>query len=316
MEKNSSIKGKLMLVFVALAWGSSMVVIKGSTDTVPPGALLALRFTIASILLAILNRSKFKLLNKDYIKSGIIIGLCLFMAYFTQTIGVMLEMPGKSHFLSSAYCVFVPFLAWLVIKERPKVYHIIAAVMCAVGIIIVSVAGSMSISKGDTISIISSVFWASQIVAIAKWAKDKDPVLITMLQFMVSAVCAWIFTFAAEDFGGIQWNSGAALGVIYLGCVCSGICFMFQTIAQKTENPTSVSIILSFENIVGIICGVVFFSEQLTARSLFGFALMFLAILIAETQLSFLRPKKNAKAVSDSDATGHAADKLPKTTTA
>ena len=123
--------GKLALIFVAIAWGSSMVVIKGSTDTLPAGTLLACRFTIASILLALANIKKLKQLNKDYIISGIIIGLCLFFAYFTQTIGVMLEMPGKSHFLSSAYCVFVPFLGWLVLKEKPKMYHIMAAVMCA-----------------------------------------------------------------------------------------------------------------------------------------------------------------------------------------
>lgn len=287
-----SIFGKLALIFVAIAWGSSMVVIKGSTDTLPAGALLASRFTIASLLLALANIKKLKQIDKDYIKSGIFIGLCLFMAYFTQTIGVMLEMPGKSHFLSSAYCVFVPFLGWIVLKEKPKFSHIAAAFMCAIGIILVSVAGNFSISYGDSISIISSVFWAAQIIAIAKWGKDKDPVLITMLQFIVCAVLAWVFTLTMENPGAIQWNMGAIGGVLYLGIVCSGICFLLQTIAQKTEDPTSVSIILSFENIFGLVFGAVFFNEQFTARSLLGFALIFFAIIVAETELSFLRKKK------------------------
>lgn len=287
-----SIFGKLALIFVAIAWGSSMVVIKGSTDTLPAGALLASRFTIASLLLALANIKKLKQIDKDYIKSGIFIGLCLFMAYFTQTIGVMLEMPGKSHFLSSAYCVFVPFLGWIVLKEKPKFSHIAAAFMCAIGIILVSVAGNFSISYGDSISIISSVFWAAQIIAIAKWGKDKDPVLITMLQFIVCAVLAWVFTLTMENPGAIQWNMGAIGGVLYLGIVCSGICFLLQTIAQKTEDPTSVSIILSFENIFGLVFGAVFFNEQFTARSLLGFALIFFAIIVAETELSFLRKRK------------------------
>ena len=45
MEFIKRFKGKLMLLFVALAWGSTMVVIKGATDFIPPGFLLACRFT-------------------------------------------------------------------------------------------------------------------------------------------------------------------------------------------------------------------------------------------------------------------------------
>ena len=302
MKTKKGIFGKLALLFVAVAWGSSMVVIKGSTDYLPAGTLLAMRFTIASIALAIVNNKKLKQLNKEYLKSGIIIGLCLFCAYFTQTVGVMLEMPGKSHFLSSAYCVFVPFLGWLVLRKRPDKFNIIAAIMCAVGIILVSVAGGFSISFGDSISILSSVFWASQIIAIAKWGEDKDPVLITMLQFMVCAVLAWVYTLTLEDVSSIQWHSSAITGVLYLGLICSGLCFLLQTIAQKTEDPTSVSIILSFENIFGIVFGVIFFNEQLTVRSVTGFTLMFLAIIIAETKLSFLFKKKEGVAEVETEA--------------
>lgn len=295
MKKSSMFsKGKLALLFVAVAWGSSMVVIKGSTDILPAGSLLAWRFTIAALVLGLVNIKKLKQIDKEYIKSGIFIGVCLFMAYFTQTLGVMLEMPGKSHFLSSAYCVFVPFLGWIILRERPKIYHIVAAVMCAVGIILVSLVGSFSISYGDSISIASSVFWAAQIIAIAKWGNDKDPVLITILEFVVCAILAWIFTLTMEDPGSIQWNLPAIGGILYLGIVCSGICFLLQTIAQKTEDPTSVSIILSFENIFGLVFGAVFFGETFTPQSILGFTLMFLAIIIAETQLSFLKGKKSA----------------------
>ena len=287
--------GKLALLFVAVAWGSSMVVIKGSTDILPAGSLLAWRFTIATLVLGLVNIKRLKQIDKEYIKSGIFIGICLFMAYFTQTLGVMLEMPGKSHFLSSAYCVFVPFLGWIVLKERPKIYHIIAAVMCATGIVLVSLVGNFSISYGDSLSIISSVFWAAQIIAIAKWGNGKDPVLITILEFVVCAILAWAFTLTMEDPFAIQWNTAAVGGVLYLGVVCSGICFLLQTIAQKTEDPTSVSIILSFENIFGLVFGAVFFGETFTPQSIVGFILIFLAIIIAETQLSFLKKKKVAE---------------------
>ena len=76
MKKNSMF-GKLALLFVAIAWGSSMVVIKGSTDTLPAGTLLACRFTVAGVILALANFNKLKQIDKDYLKSGIFIGVCL-----------------------------------------------------------------------------------------------------------------------------------------------------------------------------------------------------------------------------------------------
>ena len=217
--------GKLALLFVAVAWGSSMVVIKGSTDILPAGSLLAWRFTIATLVLGLVNIKRLKQIDKEYIKSGIFIGICLFMAYFTQTLGVMLEMPGKSHFLSSAYCVFVPFLGWIVLKERPKIYHIIAAVMCATGIVLVSLVGNFSISYGDSLSIISSVFWAAQIIAIAKWGNGKDPVLITILEFVVCAILAWAFTYSCCWWSTISW--------------CCLFWYMFLITDNRTENRRS-----------------------------------------------------------------------------
>ena len=292
MTHSKGILNKLALLLVAIAWGSTSVVVKGATDYLPSGTLLALRFTIASVILAIANYKKLKQLNRDYLKSGLIIGMCLFLAYFTQTLGIALGMPGKNHFLSSAYCVFVPFLGAIALKKKPDLFNIIAAIMCALGIILVLSSGGLSISAGDSISVISSIFWASQIVAITKYANDKDPVLITMLQFMVSAVCAWIFTLTMENVGSIQWNSSSIAGILYLGIICSGVCFLLQTVAQKTVEPTSVSILLSFENIFAIMFGVLFYNESLTTRSIIGFTLMFIAIIIAETKLSFIFSKK------------------------
>ena len=89
----------------------------------------------------------------------------------------------------------------------------------------------------------------------------------------------------------MQINGEVIFGVLYLGLVCSGLCFLFQTISQKSESPTSVSIILSFENIFGIVFGMVFFNETMTVNKAIGFVLMFAAILIAELQPNFLKSK-------------------------
>ena len=51
---NTDILAKLALLVVAIVWGSSLVVVKSSTDTLPPIFLLALRFTIGCLTLALI----------------------------------------------------------------------------------------------------------------------------------------------------------------------------------------------------------------------------------------------------------------------
>ncbi len=61
-------------------------------------------------------------------------GVCLFCAYTAQTIGITDTTPGKNAFLTTIYCVFVPFLFWLVNKSKPDVYNLVASVTCIVGV--------------------------------------------------------------------------------------------------------------------------------------------------------------------------------------
>ena len=78
--------GKLALLFVAVAWGSSMVVIKGSTDILPAGSLLAWRFTIAALVLGLVNIKRLKQIDKEYIKSGDIYrGMFIHGVFHTDT---------------------------------------------------------------------------------------------------------------------------------------------------------------------------------------------------------------------------------------
>ena len=59
---NTDILAKLALLVVAIVWGSSLVVVKSSTDTLPSIFLLALRFTIGCLTLALIFHKKLRLL--------------------------------------------------------------------------------------------------------------------------------------------------------------------------------------------------------------------------------------------------------------
>jgi drug/metabolite transporter (DMT)-like permease len=281
---------KLALFFAAFIWGSSFFIMKDTVDVFTPYILLGFRFTIACILLSIIFWNKMKQVNLDYVWKSSIIGLFLFFGYSTQTIGITATTPGKNAFLTAVYCVIVPFLFWIVNKSRPDIYNFSAAIVCLAGIGMVSLTGTFTIGYGDAFSLVGGFFYAAHMVAVAKLSKGKDPIIITILQFGFAAILSWIVGFSIESFP-THWSIENVAGLVYLAVFATAIALLFQNIGQKHTHPSAVAIILSLESVFGVLFSVVFYREQLTLRLITGFIFIFIAVIISETKLSFLKKK-------------------------
>ena len=300
MEKkniNHGFLGKIMLLIVAILWGSSLTVVKLASDTFRPNMILAIRFTVSAIILSIIFWKKLKVMTKHDIKNGLLIGVFLFMAYSIQTIGVGYTDPGRSAFLSASYCVIVPFLAWFALSKKPDRFNIIAAVFTIAGIYFVSMAGGKGGSVfdqgreaiiGDGLALLAGLLFAAHIVAVTKLSEGKDPILMTILQFTMAAILSIIVTLVFEDNSAIVLNKKAIFGVGYLAIMCTTVALLLQNIGQKYASASSAAIILATESIFGIIIPVFMGIESLTTNKLIGFSLIFIAIIVSETKLSFL----------------------------
>lgn len=297
---------RLALLFVAIIWGSTLVVSKSTTGTIHPNLLIALRFIIAFVVLSVVYFRRMRKFNWSYVWRGLIIGFCLFLAHSAQTIGVTDAegMPGRSGFLSAAYCVMVPFIFWAVDRVRPNRYNLLAAVLCVLGIGFVSFGGVsleelqqnavMGFTLADALALLSGFFFAAHIVAIEKYSRDKDSVLITISQFLAAGLFSTITTLIVEPnfLSTTQWSVDLWGAVLYLAIICTALALLLQNLAQKHTDPNSAAIILGSESIFCILFGVLFAEETLTSWLWIGFILIFFAILVSETKLSFLHKHK------------------------
>lgn len=294
MEKSKkvNIASKLALFGASVIWGSSFLVVKNSMDFMRPHTLLAFRFTIGSILLCLLFAKRLKKINKDYIIKGGIMGIFLFIAYSLQTIGITDTTPGKNAFLTAVYCVIVPYLYWIIEKIRPDRYNIMAAILCLTGIGLVSLDGEFKIRFGDAFTLISGFFYAAHMVVLSKLTQNKDPVLLTIVQFGYTAVISWVVALLTEDIP--KSLSGSEIcGLLYLAVFATAVALLLQTVGQKYTKPAPASIILSLEAVFGVIFSVIFYGEEVTPKLLLGFLLIFLSIITSETKWSFLKKRSN-----------------------
>ena len=292
-EKMMRRLAKPMLFAAAFIWGSSFFIMKDALDALPVQYLLAIRFTAGAVLLGLLCWKKWKIFTPDYLWRGAVIGGFLYLAYSVQTYGLALTTPSKNAFLTAVYCVLVPFFYWAFAKVRPDRYNVIAAGLCVAGVGLVSLTGDLTVNPGDGLTLVSAVFYASHIVAVAKVSPGKDIYLLTVFQFAFSGLYAWIGGAITETFPAQALaRPEVLLPLVYLAVMATTAALLFQNVGQVWSDPASASVILSLESVFGVLCSVVFAGDQVNGRMLLGFALIFIAVVCSETKFSFVRGAK------------------------
>lgn len=295
-QTKRNIGAKFALLGAATIWGASFVIVKNTVDVFAPNILLGIRFTIGCLLLSIIFWKKLKELNKDYMIKGSIVGGLLFVAYSMQTIGITRTTPGKNAFLTAVYCVIVPFLFWAVEKSRPDKYNFLAAAICLGGIGMVSLTSDFTVGFGDAFTLAGGFFFAAHMVAVAKFTKGMDPILITILQFGAAAGLSWIVGLIYEPLPTV-WDGEVIFGLVYLTLFATTLGLLLQNIGQKYTYPGAAAIILSLESVFGVMFSVAFYGERLTLRLVAGFLMIFAAVIISETKLSFLKREKKTGSI-------------------
>lgn len=289
--ENKKVLARLAILLATVIWGSSFVVLKSTLDFLPILFILAFRFLVAGVLLSLVFWKTVKKITLGAVINGGIIGACLFLAYYLQTIGLANTTPGKNAFLTAVYCIIVPFQFWAVDKKRPDKYNIIAAVTCLTGIGLVSLTESFTIQMGDYMTLLSGFFWAAHIVLIAKFSKDYDPVLLTIIQFFSCGIIAAVGSVFVDTVPQ-GWFSGAWVELLYMAIFCTAVTLLCQNWGQSKLPPSNAAILLTLESVFGVLFSVILYNERITTRLFIGFCLIFAATIISETKLSFIKKKE------------------------
>lgn len=291
-DKRKKRLGRAALFAMTFLWGTSFVILKNTLESISTLYILAVRFTGAALIMAAFGASGWKTADRKYLAGGALMGACLFAAYVFQTYGLVYTTPGKNAFLTTTYCMIVPFLYWIFRGKKPDGWNITAAVLCVIGVGLISLDAGVSVNRGDVLTVICGLFYALHIIVSAAYVRGRSVLLLTAIQFGTAAVLSWISAvlFAPAPSGA---PAGAWLSVAYLCIMCTAVSFGLQAFGQKYSPPSQTAVIMTLESVFGAAISVLFFGEQLTVKLFFGFLVMFIAVLISETKLSFLRRGRN-----------------------
>ena len=283
--------GRLALLITTMIWGGAFVLMKTALNDLDPIYLLAIRFTIAAVVLMLFSVREWRRIDRGYLVGCLPAALALALAYLFQTWGLVYTTPGKNAFLTAFYVIVTPFLAWFLLKQRPDLVRFLAAVICLASVGLISVDTGFTVNTGDALTLVCGVFFAIHILVLDRYAAGRNTLLVTALQFAAASVMLWVLALIAGH-PPARIEAGTWGSLAYLGLVSTALCFVLQTFGQQNTPPAQTAILLSLEAVFGTLASVLFYHERPRGRVVVGFAGMFLAVLISETGLRFLRMRK------------------------
>jgi drug/metabolite transporter (DMT)-like permease len=103
-------RADLALAFCSLLWGATFVVVKSALDHSSVFIFLAVRFTVAAVLMLAWSPRILRQFEREDLFAGLRLGCFMFLGYAFQTAGLQYTTPAKSGFVTgSSLCLFLCF---------------------------------------------------------------------------------------------------------------------------------------------------------------------------------------------------------------
>lgn len=284
--RNKRIIGSIALIGAAFLWATAYVSVKQMVADIPPGMILAIRFSMATVILTILFLPKLKQLNKKLLSAGIHMGIALFFEFFFFTVGIQFTAASKSSFIIASYVILLPIAYFIIRKKVPTKSDIFCSVLCMLGLSLILLDNLSGFNMGDFLSCFSAVAYAAHVVYSAQYAKEYDGGLLNLIQIATAAVLSIVFSVIMGDFSTGVTNI-PIWSILYLAIICTILPYFLCLLGMKYVSTATSGILLSFESVFATILAVIMLGERLYWRLIAGGTIILVSFLLSE-----LWPKK------------------------
>jgi len=275
----------LSLLIVVIVWGYTFVAIKNALADITPFNFIALRLTLAFIILLVVFRKRLRGLNKYTIIRGGIIGIFLFFAYAFQTVGLKYTTASNAGFITGFSVVLVPVFSAFILKARPSVESSVGVACAIAGLYFLSYSEGYKINKGDVLVLFCALAVAFHILTVGYYTKKTDSILLTIVQIGVVSILSIISALMFEDtvipHGRVVWEA------IFITAIFGTVgAYLIQNIMQRFTSSTHTALIFSGEPVFAGIFGYYLLGERLSSWSVLGCILILSGMAISELRIS------------------------------
>jgi drug/metabolite transporter (DMT)-like permease len=217
MEK--SIKNYVVLVFLAIVWGSSFILMKRGLDVYSYTQVAALRLFIAFLSLTPFLLKAVKVVRRKHIFAIAV------MAFFGNGIPAFLFTKAQTQLdsslvgiLNSLVPLFTLLLGVYFFRTKPSKINIVGIIIGLCGAIVLTystMGDGLEINNYIFLVILATVMYAISINVIKKYLQDIDALSVTALAFLILGPLSAIYIFNT-DFLSLSNSAEGIEALLYI----------------------------------------------------------------------------------------------------
>ena len=302
-------RADLVLLLVALIWGSAFAVQRVAAQYFDPFTFNGLRFLLGGLVLlpfsklnpfhknnrlpVELNTGSMKsilypTLDRKSLSFILLAGLLLFGAAGLQQAGLETTTAGNAGFITTLYVVFVPVI--LVIFFREKIYWLswLSAGIAIIGSLLLSTGGTLRLAPGDALEMAGAMLWALHMILVSRAVKIMDVITFSVGQYLVVGVLnIFMSLWLHMPYDGLVYGWWT---ILYIGLLSTAVGYTLQVLGQKYAPPTDATILLSMEAVFAALTGFIFLGETMQPVQLAGCGLILLAVFVTQLSMGKTHP--------------------------
>jgi len=280
-------KTHIVIVILALIWGSTWLAIKVGLGFIPPFYFAAMRFIIASAVLFPLALKGGKLNPGISPFLVLLTGLLLIpVPYGLAYWGAQFISSGLSAVLFSSLPIFVAvFSMWLLPGEKLTRSNGVGLLLGITGIGVIyfddlAVSDFLS-SVGVLTIILGTIISAVGLILVKKNASSSNPVALSAFHHLLGAVFLLPLAFVFEDWSAVEFNRASILSLFFLAIFGSGLAFALYYWLLKSMDVTKASLLVYVTPVIAAYLGWIFLDEVVTLQMVIGTGLVLGGIKLA-----------------------------------
>jgi len=286
-----------LLLLVALAWGSTFFIVQDAICETPVYIFLFWRFLFAGILMSIIAYKHLITIDKNTLIAGGILGLFMFLGFAFQTFGLSLTYSSTVAFITGLNVVIVPFLLFIIFKNKASIYSIFGALCAALGLYFLTLKSTIGFGKGELYALICAFMFAAHIVFTDRFSKKYNVSLLVMIELFTVALFSFFGAFVFDHNVMPRAFDGVFLEALIVTVLFATVfAFGVQTAMQRYTTPAKTAIIFTLEPLSAGIFGYYFSNEVFSFMQLSGAFLILFGMLAAELGTYFRNKKRDAHA--------------------
>jgi drug/metabolite transporter (DMT)-like permease len=282
-------QAELALLAVVLIWGANFAFIKAAVLEIPPLAFAALRFTLASVILAALVKRREGSLRWPAGTGWRLVALGLIGNTAYQTLfmlGIARTTAGNSALMIAPTPAFIAIIAALTGVERLTRPVVVGIVLTFIGVAMVvgeSATGpSAATLAGDALVLGGALCWASYTVGVRAAGIPISALRLTALTMiigtpilvLIGAGSAWRFDWTGVS--ALAWG-GTAYATLLALCTA----YVMFNYALNVLGGSRTGIFLSLIPVVALLVAAIVVAERPTVLQLGGTAFIVTGLLVA-----------------------------------